>query len=223
MKKYHKIDTVYHRDPDNHFKTLLEGTWSRNEFRILKDIEWVWTEKIDGINIRVMWNGKSIRYGGKTDNSQIPTKLLISLQDLFTKEKIKKVFPLQYDIDENLEKMDICLYGEGYGAGIQKVGRNYLPDSINFILFDIKIENWWLKREDVEDLAKKLNIKIVPIVGYGTLQQAIEYCKKGFKSLIAHNKEQDAEGLILKPIIELFDRGGRRIISKIKYKDFNHV
>lgn len=220
MEKYHKIDTVYHRDPDNYFKTLLEGTWSRDEFKMLKDIEWVWSEKIDGTNIRVMWEGKIVKYGGKTNNSEIPTKLLVSLQNLFIEEKMKKVFPLQHTTLN--EKMKICLYGEGYGASIQKAGKNYLPDSTSFILFDIKIGNWWLKRKDIEGLAKKLDIKIVPIIGYGNLRQAIEHCKKGFKSLVAHNKEFDAEGLILKPIIELYDRGGRRIISKIKYKDFNH-
>ncbi len=45
MKKYHKIQTVYFRDPDTKFKTLLEGIWAKSEFELLKDIDWICTEK----------------------------------------------------------------------------------------------------------------------------------------------------------------------------------
>ncbi|MEA3445621.1 MAG: RNA ligase family protein, partial [Bacteroidota bacterium] len=86
--------------------------------------------------------------------------------------------------------------------------------------FDCRIENWWLQRESIEDIAKQLEIGIVPIIGRGTLLEAVEYCKAGYKSTIAENKNYDAEGLVLKPKVELFNRKGERVISKIKYKDF---
>ena len=79
MKEYHKIQTVYFRDPENNHKTLLEGTWAKPEFELLKDIDWICTEKIDGTNIRIMWDGEQVRFGGKTDKAQIPTILI----DLF--------------------------------------------------------------------------------------------------------------------------------------------
>jgi ATP-dependent RNA circularization protein (DNA/RNA ligase family) len=207
MNQYQKIQTVYFRDPENNHKTLLEGTWSKPEFELLKDIDWVCTEKIDGTNIRIMWDGESVRFGGKTDNAQIPTILIRSLQDTFTNEKMKECFP---DAD------NVCLYGEGYGKKIQK-GGNYLPNRADFILFDVKIGDWWLSRDANEDVAKKLNIGVVPIIG---IWKAIEFVKKGFKSTIAENKEYIAEGLIMKPVVELFNRKGERIISKVKYKDF---
>jgi hypothetical protein len=210
MNQYQKIQTVYFRDPENNHKTLLEGTWSKPEFELLKDIDWVCTEKIDGTNIRIMWDGESVRFGGKTDNAQIPTILIRSLQDTFTNEKMKECFP---DAD------NVCLYGEGYGKKIQK-GGNYLPNRADFILFDVKIGDWWLSRDANEDVAKKLNIGVVPIIGIWKLEEAIEFVKKGFKSTIAENKEYIAEGLIMKPVVELFNRKGERIISKVKYKDF---
>lgn len=210
MKQYHKIQTVYFRDPENNHKTLLEGTFAKPEFELLKDIDWICTEKIDGTNIRIMWDGENVRFGGKTDNAQIPTILLGSLQDTFTNDIMKDCFS-----DAN----DVCLYGEGYGKKIQK-GGNYLPDRADFILFDIKIGNWWLTIDTNEDIAKKLNIEVVPIIGIWKLEQAIEYVKNGFISTIADNKKYIAEGLVMKPIIELFDRKGERVISKIKYKDF---
>jgi len=211
MKEYHKIQTVYFRDPENNHKTLLEGTWAKPEFELLKDIDWICTEKIDGTNIRVMWDGENVRFGGKTDNAQIPAILIEALQDTFTNEKMKEVFS---DAD------NVCLYGEGYGKKIQK-GGNYLPDRADFILFDVKVGDWWLTRESNEDVATKLNIGVVPIIGIWKLEQAIEYVKNGFKSTIAYNKDYVAEGLIMKPKTELFNRRGERIITKIKHKDFS--
>jgi len=211
MKQYHKIQTVYLRDPKTNYKTLLEGAWAKPEFELLKDIDWVCTEKIDGTNIRVMWDGGQVRFGGKTDKAQIPTILINVLQDTFTHESMNNCFP-------NAD--NVCLYGEGYGKKIQK-GGNYLPDRADFILFDVKIGDWWLTREAIEDIAKKLSIKVVPIIGKSNLEQAIEYVKKGFKSTIADNKDYIAEGLIMKPKIELFNRKGERIITKIKHKDFS--
>lgn len=213
MKQYHKIQTVYFRDPENNHKTLLEGSWAKPEFELLKDIDWICSEKIDGTNIRIMWNGENVRFGGKTDNAQIPAILIEALQDTFTNEKMKEVFS---DAD------NVCLYGEGYGKKIQK-GGNYLPDRADFILFDVKVGDWWLTREANEGIAKKLNIGVVPIIGIWKLEQAIDYVKNGFKSTIAHNKDYIAEGLIMKPKTELYNQKGERIITKIKHKDFYKI
>ena len=212
MKEYHKIQTVFLRSPESNFKNLMEGHWAMPEFEILKDINWIWTEKVDGTNIRILWDGKDVRFGGKTDSAHLPTFLLTVLQNRFTAERLKAVFN---------DATEVCLYGEGYGAKIQK-GENYLPDRTDFILFDCKIDGWWLTRENLEDVANKLSIGIVPIIGTGTLSQAVEFVKEGYKSTIAHNKTFDAEGLIMKPSVELFNRQGHRIVSKIKFRDFIH-
>lgn len=210
MKEYHKIQTVFHRSPESNFKNLMEGQWSLPEFEALKDIDWIWTEKIDGTNIRIMWDGDTVRFGGKSDNAQIPTFLLSVLQDTFTAEKMAASFP---------DATSVCLYGEGYGARIQK-GGNYMKDRAGFILFDCKVDSWWLTRDSIEDIANKLSISIVPIIKIGSLLDAVEFCKSGYKSTIAENHNYDAEGLVMKPKVELFNRNGQRVITKIKYKDF---
>ena len=61
MKEYHKIQTAFLRNPEDNFKTLLCGEWALPEFKLLKDIEWIWTEKIDGTNIRIMFNGETFK------------------------------------------------------------------------------------------------------------------------------------------------------------------
>jgi len=208
MKEYHKIQTVYKRDTKG---KLIEGEFSLPEFEYLKDNKWVFTEKVDGTNIRVMWKDENIYFGGKTDNAQIPTPLIHKLTERFMGDDnyklLKEVFP----------NTDVCLYGEGYGKKIQKGGGNYISDGVDFVLFDIRIGEWWLKREDIEEIAKKLNIDIVPIVGEGSLADLVELVKQGFKSRWG---DFIAEGIVAKPEIELYARNGKRIVTKLKYKDF---
>lgn len=67
MKEYHKINTIFKRDPETRNKTLLEGQYSVPEFEYLANNKWIFTEKIDGTNIRVMWDGKKVTFGGKTE------------------------------------------------------------------------------------------------------------------------------------------------------------
>lgn len=99
------------------------------------------------------------------------------------------------------------------GMKIQKGGGRYIKDEVSFILFDVKIDKWWLRRPDIEEIAGDLAIKVVPVIGYMTFEEAIEYVSNGYKSLIA-------EGLVLKTDLGLLDRSGQRIIAKIKARDF---
>ncbi len=207
MKEYHKIQTVFKRDPETNMKTLLENNYSLPEFEYLAGNQWVFTEKVDGTNIRVMFDGEQITFGGKTDRAQIPAALAKRLSELFVP---------QLELFKQLFADGVCLYGEGYGAKIQKVGINYRPDQ-DFILFDVKIEDWWLQRSDVEDIAQKLNLDIVPIIGQGTIAEMVEKTKTGFTSIWGDFR---AEGIVARPSTELKTRGGERIITKIKCKDF---
>ncbi len=220
MEKYHKIPTVFKRNP-NSPRNLIEGKYSLPEFDYLKDNIWTWREKIDGTNIRIQWRPMDsespdtlshqhrISIKGKSDNSQMPIFLLEELQKMFTFNNMLKVFP------DN----DVCLYGEGYGAKIQKGGGNYISKGNSFLLFDIRIGPWWLEQDVINDLADKLGIQVAPIVGEGTLSEGIEYVRKGFNSFCSETP-QIAEGLIMVPKINLLARNARRIITKIKYKDF---
>jgi ATP-dependent RNA circularization protein (DNA/RNA ligase family) len=211
MNQYHKIQSVFNRDPEDNFKTFIEGSFAKPEFEVLKDINWTWTEKIDGTNIRVIWDGSNVIFKGKTDRANLPAHLAKKLRELFTVDKLEAYF--------GHGEMNVCLYGEGYGRKIQK-GGNYIQNDVDFILFDVRIGNWWIERSTVEIMARDLGINVVPIIDIGPLEKAIELVKQGFKSTIAQNKDYLAEGLICKPDVELFDRKGDRVITKIKHKDF---
>ena len=209
MIEYHKINTAYKRTPDG---KLMVGQWSQPEFEYLKDCEWSGTEKVDGTNIRVDWRaGCGIKIGGKTDNAQIPIFLLDRLNELFGGNRL----------DGCISKAGaLTLYGEGFGARIQKGGGNYIKDGVGFVLFDVRVDDWWLNREDVIDVARALSIPYVPEIYRGTLLAAIETAQIGFNSEWGPFL---AEGMVLKPVVELQTRAGHRVITKIKHKDFLRV
>jgi ATP-dependent RNA circularization protein (DNA/RNA ligase family) len=217
MKEYHKIDTVYLRDPKTKFKKLLMGQYANPVFEFLANCQWVFTEKVDGTNIRIMIPGYQedgkqygINFGGKTDNAQIPATLVRRLEELFHNDEIRA------KLAEMFPEGNVCLYGEGYGAKIQKVGRCYRPDQ-DFVLFDVRVGDWWLERHNVEDIANKLGLDVVPIIGPGTLNQMVEQTAAGFQSIWG---DFIAEGIVARPQCEMLTRNGKRIITKIKHSDF---
>lgn len=211
MKQYQKIQTVYLRDPETKFKTLLDGQFAKPEFAQLKNMKWRATEKVDGTNIRVIWDGEKVEFRGKTDRAQIPPLLLEVLKEKITTEKLASVFG---------DDVNVCLYGEGYGYKIQS-GKGYLSDSHDFILFDVVVNDWYLLFDDTVGIANKMGIKHVPEIGLLTLSEAVNLVKTGFESKISEDQNLISEGLILKPVQDMFNRKGERIITKIKHKDFN--
>ena len=204
MSEYHKIQTVWLRDPSTNHKTLLEGQWAKPEFGWLSGNEWVWTEKVDGTNIRII-PGDPMPVRGKTDNATTHPHLIAHCLEIAAKA-------------EAMLDPGLTLYGEGFGAGIQKGGGSYRPDK-GFVLFDVCMSNGvWLERPNVYDIAVKLGIPAVPIVGVGPLTAAIEW--------VRYDRSKSAwgdfipEGLVMRPAIELRNRFGERVITKLKRRDF---
>jgi hypothetical protein len=205
MNKYHKINSIFKRSRENNH--IIEGDFSTPEFEFLANNMWTWSEKVDGTNIRVMLKDGAVTFGGKTDSAQIPAQLVTRLNERFLPlaGKMLDVFGC-----------DACIYGEGYGAKIQKGGGNYRANQ-DFVLFDCKVGDWWLQRADVEDVAQKLSVDVVPIIGEGTLHDAIALAKAGILSTWGNFQ---AEGIVARPKTELKTRNGNRIITKIKCCDF---
>lgn len=207
MSEYHKIETLYERD-EKTFRLKPELALKNRVYGIIKS--WRWTEKVDGTNIRCIWQGGKLTFGGKTDNAQIHADLIKWLYGNVSTENLTAIFP-----DE-----EAVVYGEGYGAGIQKGGGDYSPVK-KLIVFDVLVGGkWWLSHENVCDVASKLGLDVVPDFGEMTLEGATEVVRHGFKSRCAINAGKDAEGLVGRPVEPLFDKKGSRLIAKLKTKDF---
>lgn len=368
MSEYHKIQSIFKRDMTSKRKTLIEGDWTLPEFEYLAGNVWVFTEKVDGTNIRVIFKDGGVTFGGRTEDAQIPAQLVTRLNERF--------LPMAAKLAEVFPDGSAVLYGEGYGAKIQKGGGNYRPDQ-DFVLFDVlvsnatydtiktcprhhelinatlsdltllkgfvnpaiigtlknkilngqqtskegclntsaqaeekrpgkdqqgsvtskqnsesalkntnecshskteyvqsvhqqttetvevgefshsrsiivttpeelegccaphatpqftklnaiypgstlpectcKINDWWLQRADVHDVAKKMGLDVVPVIGEGTLHDAVARAKAGIRSTWG---DFQAEGIVARPKTELKTRSGHRLIAKIKCRDF---
>jgi hypothetical protein len=212
MSEYHKIETLYVRDEKTH--RLIEPLVLKNRiYGCLKS--WHWTEKIDGTNIRIVWKDGALTIGGRTDNAQIHADLIKWIYTHVTPDALNATFA---------EPAHVVLYGEGYGAGIQKGGGNYSPEK-RLILFDVKVidgegKGWWLADENVRDIGAKLGLDVVPSFGEMSLEEATEMVRAGIPSRIAIVRGTMAEGLIGRPVEALFDKKGHRLIVKLKTKDF---
>lgn len=112
---------------------------------------------------------------------------------------------------------EVVLFGEGFGNKIQKCGADYNPDGVDFILFDVYVGGTYLERINVEGIGKAFNIDVVPIVGKGTLVDAIHFVQSEPKSTIGNAM---MEGVVARPTVEVKNGKGERIIVKVKVKDF---
>ena len=210
MKQYEKIETVFCRDT-NGTKRLVLNDYRNPTIAYLKDNMWVFTEKVDGTNIRVHWDGHKVEFGGRTDKAQIPGPLLSKLNEMFMTTEAEELF------EQVWGDKDVILFGEGYGPKIQN-GGEYRSD-VSFILFDVLVGDNYQEREWVEKTAQMFNIDVVPIVLTGTIQDGIDYVMKHPRSTMGTAM---MEGVVGKPMFELRDRRGERVIVKIKWEDFKH-
>ena len=205
MKEYQKIANIFKFD-----EKYREIVGLNEIFKVLENIKWIGTEKVDGTNIRIYWDGHNIQIAGRTANSQLPSHLYEHLYNTFMSKEMEYVFEQMFGDKE------VYLFGEGYGHKIQNGGGLY-SDRAEFILFDVNIDGYDLTRDNVNDIANKLGLDSVPVVFEGTLPEAIEYVKSHPMSTI--NSAHEMEGLVLVPCIQLYDARGHLIKCKCKYRD----
>lgn len=210
MKEFTKIANVFTMD----VKGKVTGL--QPMFRTLRNVEWEGTEKVDGTNIRIHWDGHTIEIGGRTDKAQIPNELKKILEDCFLSK------PMEYKFEEIFGEKDVILFGEGYGPKIQN-GGTYATEP-KFILFDVLVdEKFYLTRANVQDIANKMELDTVPVVFNGTLDEAIDYVDAHPMSTLGEHKHE-MEGLVLQPKdVVLYDAKGHPLKCKCKYRDICNI
>ena len=213
MQKYQKIENIINYDGKGNLPVDFT-----EKYKTLKDIQVFGTEKVDGTNIGIVWDGYRISFQGRTEKSQLPKHLEQKLTEMFLTEEMENVF------EQVFGEKEAIVFGEGYGEKIQQGGGNYFSltgDRVGFIAFDVVIDGYYLSRENVEDVCSKLNIPVVPVVYRGTLKGALHYVLNNRESKVAlsNNAKNDIEGIVCQPNVQLFDNKGDRIIFKVKYRD----
>jgi ATP-dependent RNA circularization protein (DNA/RNA ligase family) len=222
---YPKIETAFIRGDDFKFikgvdvleenidiegKTWLEPGYAYRLKEYNEISSWEVTEKINGTHVRVALVGGKIHFLGKTELSDFPTHLLHKLNTLFNADKLMEVFGGK----------DVCLYGEGYGARIQegKDGGSHYSKDAEFILYDVKIGDFWLSYENMGCIAESLDLDVVPLLGKMSTQEIVKLVKNGFPSIIGN--VPICEGIVAKSETGLMTRNGERMMYKLKHKDF---
>lgn len=204
---YPKIHSLWKRDE----KGIVQiGQYSEPEVEYLADKRWRWTEKVDGTNIRLHYDGRHVTIGGRTDRAQLPTDLIEALRPYADVDIWRYVFDADCD--------DVTIYGEGYGAGIQKGGGNYRPDK-GLIVFDVKVGPFWLHPSDVADVAFQFpDLDVVPEIGQFSVNAAWSMVATG--DVNSYWPDVTIEGLVGRPLVDLYNRRGERLTVKVKGKDF---
>lgn len=221
MKEYPKIMTVFERHREGPNKgVIIPGAYAHPEFAWLEECEWDMYEKVDGTNIRVIITPGGVEFKGRTDRAQLHPGLLARLGDLFPQDTWSR---LRVHPDDD---SPVTLYGEGIGGKIQSpMGMRYMgeKDKYDFILFDVRVGEWWLQQEQVCNIGEELQCRTAPYYGSTTLDGACALVEEGIESVIAREAGTLAEGVILRSPHDLRLRNGQRIIAKLKTKDFRQL
>lgn len=206
---YCKINTLWKRDMSVKGNPVVPGAYSQPEFEYLANVLWRWTEKVDGTNIRLYWNGGKLTIGGRTNNAQVPAHLTDALKDAGYLDEQKYLTAFG--------DAPVTIFGEGYGPRIQKGGGLY-RDTPGFIVFDVKVGDWWLKPDDIRDVASKFGMDVVPYYGDYSISHA--WTHLAHDGIASYWPNVAAEGIVGTPLVPLLDRSGHRLIVKMKVKDW---
>ena len=213
MKEYQKIETVFERDTQT--KKLLFGKFRNPTVKYLASNEWNVTEKIDGTNIRVLWDGHKFSFGGRTDKAEVPKPLLEKLNSLFN-YKQEQIF------EQIFGEKEVIIFGEGIGEKIQcgLYGKEY-----RFLVFDIMINGKYLRLSDTIHICNQLSLETVPVwndtMSLTDLLTAIwtnDEIQRASSEL--GGESGNVEGFVVRPTETIYDNNLDRVIVKLKFRDF---
>ena len=209
-KVYEKIKNVLS------FGSIKDKTITfTEEYEFLKGLKYYATEKLDGTNIRLYYDGYKTTIHGRTEKSLLPKGFL---------EKFSKLYDLEI-INSKLEELfgdkEVVIYGEGIGEKIQADGEKYVKDGIDFVVFDILINGTFLERKSIEEISSELGFKVVNVIIQGTLEDMIAFVSTHPMSVF--NEKHEMEGLVCKPLIALYFKDRTRVCFKIKYNDIKKL
>jgi len=215
--KYPKIKTLYVRkNPEQGRKSFVEkGKFSSPVFPNIR--KYIVTEKIDGKNIRLVFSKDKAEFYGRTNKAQFSDTEKEYLQDIVNKSK---KYMQEFIVGSDVQ---MCIFAELFGYNIQKAGHLYSKDRYRLAAFDFAIladRIYWQPWEKVIEIAKALNLEIVPVIeNIYCIDKIVGIVQDGFNSQISEAK-QIAEGIVARAYPQVFFANGNRVMFKLKYKDF---
>lgn len=178
--------------------------------RILQFDECWALEKIHGTSAHIKYtkkDGLSFYSGGETHSKFV---------ELFDTEELKLKMA-SFDQDE------IIVYGEAYGGKQQGMKDTYGPE-LKFVAFDVKMAGNWLDVPNADTLVTRfLKLEFVDYkrinADLSSIDGERDRCStQAIRNGVGDGKER--EGVVLRPIGEVYDNRGNRIITKHKNASF---
>jgi len=171
-------------------------------------------EKVHGTSAHIEWNA-----GDKTADPAITFysggEKHEKFCKLFDKEALTKVF-LEMGHDK------VTVHGEAYGGSQQKMGHTYGPD-LKFIVFDVKIGDVWLNVPNMDQVATRLGLEVVPWKEVAVELDVLN-AERDAPSEVAVRRgmgnDKQREGIVIRPLEEMTVNNDHRVICKHKIDKF---
>jgi hypothetical protein len=169
-------------------------------------------EKIHGSSAHISW----------TNNEEVSEVRLFCggckaelFDALFDKEDLTRRF-----FETGLERF--VIYGEGYGGKMQGMSATYGKE-LKFVAFEVKIEDTWLSVPDAHEFCENFGIEFVAYERVSTDLEDLDRerdkpCRQAKRNGILEDKI--SEGVVLRPITEMRDHRGNRVMCKHKRDEF---
>ena len=186
--------------------SLVGAQESWPAFAYLSTLTWRWTELIVGRMVRVIYQGAVRLIEGHSYAHHVPDAIIHDLGACVPNNgKTNKLLP-----DDFAAVFFIQAVGESdchYGRGLR------------FYLIDANVSGHWQDYSQLEEHAEWLGVPVTPIMSHGTPERAITtMVARSMLSSVAIGPwatKTSIKGLILRPLAELSDVDGKRLIVQI--------
>lgn len=139
-------------------------------------------------------------------------------------EEFAALFPAEFGakLAERYPTGSITLYGEAYGGKVQKMTHAYGKD-LRFVVFDVRLGERWMCVPEAAAITESLGLEFVPWLKIPTDRDAIDRERDAESDIGVRRGIMGAirEGVVLRPLMELDDYRGNRIIAKHKRAEFS--
>lgn len=182
-----------------------------NLYRVPELLECYALEKVHGTSSHIAYRqGKVLFHAGGVSHQ--------NFVDLFNEGFLVQKFQEKF-----LETDEVGIYGESFGGKLQGMSETYGKE-LRFLAFDVKINGKWLDVPAAEGLAGEFGIGFVPYErGPLCLSWLDEQRDKPSLVAVPSDKFQMREGIVIRPIHEMFYKDGSRVITKHKRPEFRET
>ena len=210
MVEYQKIPTLY--TFDSKIKRFVNKIYDPL-VDYLKGNEWLCSEKINGMNISVTYDGHRVSWNGRTEDSELPKEVENILRGTFEESEI--IF------EQMFGEKEVHLFMECYGGKLQ--GGIY-GGKERLVGFDVMVDGYYLDKMVIKDIFEKFGVACVHLTVVSHLSMAIDMVKywmehNSVSQYCEDGKQTMPEGLVCVPAARLYDHQGNRVIVKIKVRD----